>query len=130
MSDHEWHDIARYNLVMPQKSMIKLYNIKSISHHITCHVYYLRTPSKKFCWKSLKFKIRHCKNIQCPLSKFSLRYQTVIDQGLTVFHQLFSWTSAGPSKCLIAKMIGSQGHLWVLAYPQVQHYIIQRLFRS
>ena len=35
MSDHEWHDIAKYNLVMPQKSMIKLYNIKSISHHYT-----------------------------------------------------------------------------------------------
>ena len=33
MSDHEWHDIARYSLVMPQNSMIKLYNIKSISHH-------------------------------------------------------------------------------------------------
>ena len=33
MSDHEWHDMARYNLVIPQKSMIKLYNIKSISHH-------------------------------------------------------------------------------------------------
>ena len=33
MSDHEWHDITRYNLVMLQKSMIKLYNIKSISHH-------------------------------------------------------------------------------------------------
>ena len=33
MSDHEWHDIARYNLVMPQNSVIKLYNIKSISHH-------------------------------------------------------------------------------------------------
>ena len=34
MSDHEWHDITRYNLIMPQKSMIKkLYNIKSISHH-------------------------------------------------------------------------------------------------
>ena len=33
MSDHEWYDITKYNLVMPQKSMIKLYNIKSISHH-------------------------------------------------------------------------------------------------
>ena len=34
MSDHEWHDITRYNfLIMPQKSMRKLYNIKSISHH-------------------------------------------------------------------------------------------------
>ena len=35
MSDREWHDMAMYNLIMPQKSMIKLYNIKSISHHYT-----------------------------------------------------------------------------------------------
>ena len=32
MSDHEWHDITRYNfLIMPQKSMRKLYKIKPIS---------------------------------------------------------------------------------------------------
>ena len=29
MSDDEWHDITRYNLIMSQKSVIKLYNIKS-----------------------------------------------------------------------------------------------------
>ena len=34
MSDHEWHDITKYNfLIMPQNSMRKIYNIKSISHH-------------------------------------------------------------------------------------------------
>ena len=63
------------------------------------------------------------------LSKISLHYQTVIDQKLTVFHQLFSWTSVGPSKCPIDKMIGSQGHPRVWGYPRVQHYIIQRLFQ-
>ena len=36
MSNHEWHDITRYNLVMPQKSAIKSYNIRSISHHYIC----------------------------------------------------------------------------------------------
>ena len=46
------------------------------------HVYYLR--------KSLKFKIRHWKNFQSPLNKISLYYQTVIDQRLTVFNQLFN----------------------------------------
>ena len=40
MSDHEWHDITKYNLVMPQKSMIKLYNIKSISHHYSIVGYF------------------------------------------------------------------------------------------
>ena len=33
MSDFEWHDVTRYNLVTPQNSVIKLYNIKSISHY-------------------------------------------------------------------------------------------------
>ena len=48
-------------------------------------MYYLRTPLQNFSWKSLKFKIRHSKNFQCPLNKVSLHYQTVIDQRLTVF---------------------------------------------
>ena len=30
------------------------------------------------------------------------------DEKLSSIHRLFSWTSAGPSKCLIDKMIGSQ----------------------
>ena len=73
--------------------------------------------SQNLFWTSLKFKMRHCKNFQCALSKISLHYQNVIDQRLTVFHQLFSWTSVGPSKCPIDKMIGSQDHLRVLAIP-------------
>ena len=28
-----------------------------------------------------------------------MHYQTLINQRLKVFHQLFSWTSVGPSKC-------------------------------
>ena len=47
------------------------------------------------------------------LSKISLHYQTVIDNRLTVIHQLFSLTSVGPSKCLIEKMIDSQDHITV-----------------
>ena len=39
MLDHEWHDMTRYNLIMPQNSMTKLYNINiritSVSHHYT-----------------------------------------------------------------------------------------------
>ena len=55
----------------------------------------------------------HYKKYYCPLSKISLHYQTVIDQKVTVLHQLFSWTSVAPSKCPINKMIGLQGHLIV-----------------
>ena len=52
MSDHEWHDIARYNLVMPQKSMIKLYNIMSISHH------YTQDNSEQFIMKGFHEKLQ------------------------------------------------------------------------
>ena len=76
-------------------------------------MYYLRFRSQKFFWKSLKFQTRHSKNLQCPLNKISLHYQNVIDDSLTVFNQLFSCTSVGPSKCQIDKMINSQGHLRV-----------------
>ena len=64
-------------------------------------------------------KFLHYKKLYCPLCKYSLYYQTVIDKRQEVCHQLFSWTSVGPSKFLIDKMIGSQGHgtiqevLWV-----------------
>ena len=69
---------------------------ESLRQFVECHVYYLSTPSQKLFWKSLKFKTKHCKNFKCPLSKVSLQCQTVIDQRLTIFHQLFGWTSAGP----------------------------------
>ena len=59
MSDREWHDITRYNLVMPQKSMIKLYNIKSISHHYT-------TDSSKYTELQLQ---QHYKNYQAPKTR-------------------------------------------------------------
>ena len=77
---------------------------------------------RRICFEN-KFSNYAFKRFHCPLSKISLRYQTVIDQSLTVFHQLFSWTSVRPSKCLIDEMIGSQGSLaiWgVLWVPCVQ----------
>ena len=67
--------------------------------------------------KWINIQIRHCKKFHCPLSKTSLHYQTVIDQRLTVFHQLFSWTPVGPSKCPFEKIIGSEGHLTVWEVP-------------
>ena len=51
MSDYEWHDITRYNLSTPRKSMIKLYNIKSISHH--CNMKVLNERISK--WAHLSF---------------------------------------------------------------------------
>ena len=49
MYDHQWHDMTMYNLIMPQESVIKLYNIKSISHH------YIWLPTKlcPFCYGSI-----------------------------------------------------------------------------
>ena len=59
-------------------------------------VFKLRTLSFKIFSKWTNFQIRHCKKFHCLLRKISLNYQTVIDQRLTVYHQLFSWISAGP----------------------------------
>ena len=36
-----------------------------------------------------------------------------LNQILESIYQLFSWTSVAPSKFLINKMIGSQGHITV-----------------
>ena len=60
------------------------------------------------------FSNKSFKKSHCAFSTISLHYQMVIDQKLTVFHQLFSWTSVGLSKCSIDKMIDSQDHLIVL----------------
>ena len=49
----------------------------------------------KIFWKSLKFKIRRCRNFQCPLSKISLHFQTdwLEANCLSPTVQLdFSWT--------------------------------------
>ena len=80
-------------------------------------MYQLRTPSHKIFCKSENFKIKYCKIFHCRLHIISLHYQTVVDERLTVFHQLFSWTSVGPSKYLIDKMIGPQSQLRVWAIP-------------
>ena len=92
------------------------------------HVYKLRTISQKiFCnWRNVQ--IRHCKKVPCPLSKISLHYQSAIDQRLTVIHQMFSWTSAGPSKFPIHKMSGSQGHLTVWRVPKVPSVLDKNSF--
>ena len=70
--------------------------------------------------KWINIQIKHCKTFHCRLSKISLHYQTVIDQRITLFNQLFSCTSVGPSKYPIDKMISSQGHLTVWTIPWIQ----------
>ena len=76
-------------------------------------VYHLKTFSHKIFSKLKNVQTKHCGKFHSPLSKISLHYETVIYHRLTVFHQLFSQTSVGPSKCPINKMIGSQDHLIV-----------------
>ena len=94
------------------------------------HVYWLRTLSQKIFCKLINFWSRHLKIFHFRLSIISLHYQTVIDQRLTVFHQLLSWTSVELSKCVNNKMIGSQGDVTVWGVAGVQHDIIPRLLRS
>ena len=77
------------------------------------HVYQLRTLSQNFFGKWVNFKIGHSKKFYCLLCKTLPCYQTMIHERLTIFHQLFSWTLVGPSKCPIDKKIGSQGYLRV-----------------
>ena len=61
--------------------------------------------------KWLNVEIRACKICRCPLNKISLHYQAVIGQSLTVFYQLFSWTSVGPSKCRLTKWLARKA-IW------------------
>ena len=61
-----------------------------------------------------------------PLSKTGTHYQTVIDQTLTVLHQLFSWTLDGPSKRPIDKMIGSQVHRTFCAIPREPYVLAKK----
>ena len=73
----------------------------------------LRSLSQKIFQKLINVQIRQFKKFHCPSSKISLHYQSMIDQRLTLFHQLFSWTSVGPPKFPIDKIVSLQGHLTV-----------------
>ena len=90
-------------------------SLSATLHHLEALSKLTGNSFKKYFWRSLKFKIKHCENFQCHFSKISLHYQIAINHRLTVFHQLFSWTSVGSSKCPIHKMIGLQGNLRVWA---------------
>ena len=92
-------------------------------------VYQLRTFTQKTFSKWNNVQSKHCRKFHCPLSKISLYYLNVTSYRLTVFRKLFNWTSVGPSKCPIDKLIGLQGHPNVWAVPWVQHDIIQSLFQ-
>ena len=84
--------------------------------------------SQKIFSKWINFQIGHWKKFHRPLSKINLHYQTLIDQKLTVFHQLFSWTSVVLSICPIDKMIGSKGHLTLWAVPWLPCVLVDNSF--
>ena len=86
---------------------------------------FLNSNDTELCNTSMIFSL---KNFHCRLSKIRLHYQTVTDQRLTVFHQLFSWTSVGPSRWPINKMIGLQGHLAVWGVPRVTCVLAKNSF--
>ena len=81
-----------------------------------------------FFQKWINFWIRHSKKFPGLFSNISLHYQTVIDQRLTVLQQLYCWTSVGPLKGPIYKMISSQGHLTVWAFPWVPCVLAKNCF--
>ena len=80
-----------------------------------------------FC-KWINSWFRQLKIFHYPLTEISLHQQTVIDRRLKVLQQLFSWTSVGPSKSLIGKMIGSQAHLTVWGVPRAPCILAKNSF--
>ena len=66
------------------------------------------------------FEIMHSKKVHCLYANTASILWLLLDKTLAAFHQLFSWTSVGPLKCPIDKMIGLQGHQTVWGVPRVQ----------
>ena len=52
----------------------------------------------------------------------------LLDERLPAFHQLFSWTLVGSSKCLINKLTGSQGYLIVWAVLRLRCVLAENSF--
>ena len=122
---HEMSDRQNDRFTRPSESLSNSLNTMCSSWELSHRIF--------FC-QSINFKIKYCKKFHCHLTKISLHYQTVLDQRLTAFHQVFSWTSARPSKCPIHKMIGLQGHLtvWILpwlSYLQAKSSITENIFQ-
>ena len=92
-------------------------------------VHQLKTASLHLFSKWINFDRRHWKIFHCRLSKISLRYLTAPTSKATNYSPTVRWTSVGPSKCPIDKMIGWEGHLNVWAVPWVQHDLIHRFLQ-
>ena len=83
--------------------------------------------SSRGSFKPNSFEINECPNrplnkIKNDFHKISLLFHTVLESVAKAFYQLFSWSSVGPSKCPIDKMISLQGYLtvWtVFSVPRV-----------
>ena len=89
-----------------------------------------KNSSTNFFYKWINFEMRHLKNVHCFLSKIHLHSLTASWSDASNLLATFSWTSAGPSKYPIVKMIGSQGHLNFTAVPLEQHDIIEMYLQS
>ena len=89
-----------------------------------------QAPLKPFILKWFNFQTKHCKKLIMLLKKLACFFNLFCDQRISSIHQLFSWTSVGPSKCKIDKMISSQGPLTFRIVPCVQRGIIKKLLQN
>ena len=85
-----------------------------------------QVPLKPIILRWFNFQTKHCKNLIMLSKKLACFFNLFCDQRLSSIHQLFSWTSVGPSKCKIDKMISSQGALTFRIVPCVQRGIIEK----
>ena len=88
-----------------------------------------QAPLKPFILKWFNFQTKHCKKLIMLLKKLACFFNLFCDQRISSIHQLLSWTSVGPSKCKIDKMISSQGPLTFRIVPCVQRDIIKNSFK-
>ena len=114
------------------QSNLRVWVYPGVQHYIIqklCQSY-LRTPSQKLFWKSLKFKMSHCKNFQCTLSKICLYHQTVIDQRPLSFTNCSVGLQLDPpnlqsTKLLVRKAIWGSKHMpdfsWTLELSDWQN---------
>ena len=78
--------------IVKSRLLKKYLKIKNSPARFCFSLGWLNISEKKLLNTAILSVLEHLKIFHCPSSKISLHYQTVIDQGLTALHQLFSWT--------------------------------------
>ena len=74
---------------------------------------------RQFIWNDSNTKLGIIKMFIVFWKRFACIYKLFVDPRQAVFHQLFNWTLAEPSKYPFNKIIGLENHLIVWAVPKV-----------